>query len=495
MTAFRTWLDERLSKRAESKSVVALLLLLFVLAPFQRRFHGAVDSFSRKLTLPDFPLPEFFSTKVHLYISDFLVLILAVVLLVRFKVSLRELFFKGPSKYLTLLFFTSLLSLYFSITRAYALQYFLLLQFSMIFLFFNSICCAYDKIDLALFVRRCAWAILCVSCFECAISAYQYFYQESIGLRFLGEVDIHHFMFPNPSKHRWLLDNSEGSFFLYRSSGTFSHPNILGGFLFCSLLASYYLCMNEESKMRRLLVLLTIPLQIFTLYIAYSRSAMVALAVATFFWCFLQFKHLIRKQGIKSVSFKRLAILTSLVVSGGLAGVGLFYSQLSARGGIVNYNQVSQFADSERIHYLSIAAKMIEDHPLLGVGFNNFQLCVQQYLPEDTPHKFFSKVHNIYLLIASEIGVIGCSLFLLFLLAISRAAYKGIFKDTSLSNPQEKFFLAAVFLGLLVIGVFDFYLLNTQAGRILFFGFSAMLYAISKTLSKQTPIKGGYHVI
>lgn len=479
MTISKASFTDVRDRSKESKSILLLLFVLLALIPFQRRFHGCIDSFSRRLALPDFPIPEFFSTKVHLFIADPLILILTLVLLFRFKVSLRLFFWTGASKYLTLLFFVSLASLYFSITSHYSLQYFRLLQFSMAFLLFYSICSSRCQIDFSLFIRRLAWLLICISCLECLISVYQYFCQESIGLQFLGEPNMRHFPFVNPGKHRWLFDKilspAQSSDFLCRAMGTFPHPNILGGFLFCSLMASLYLWMKEEHRSRQMFLLGTILLQVFTLYIAYSRSAFLALGLSALFWCVLQFKAIVRQYGLHFLALRRLAIVSAALLTSGLIGIGLFFSQMSARGGIFNYNAVTQFADSERVQYLKMAFNMIQEHPLLGVGFNNFQLCSDPIQAACPGHIFFSKVHNIYLLVAAETGLIGGGLFLLFLISILKTAWHSLKTPT---DSQEKIFLLSVFLGFLLIGACDFYFLHTQHGRILFFGFSALLYAL-----------------
>ncbi|MGC2596039.1 MAG: O-antigen ligase family protein [Rhabdochlamydiaceae bacterium] len=450
------------------------LLSLFILLPFQRRFHGCVDSWSRKLTLPDFPLPEFFSKKIHLFITDIFILFLALILLFRFKVSLRQFFWEGPSKYLTLFFVTALISLFFSITGHYALQYLRLFQFSLIFLFFNAICAARREIDFPSFIHRLAWILLLISCIQCAIGIYQYFSQHALGLSFLGELDMRHFPFHNPGKHRWLFDKflptSHSSEFLYRASGTFSHPNILGGFLFCSVLASFYLFMKTEGK--RLLLIGVIALQIFTLYIVFSRSAIIALVLATLIWGWLQLREIIKRDGIRSPQFRRFSILASTIIISGLIGIAIFHSQLTARGGIINYNAVTNYADSERVQYLKMAVDMVKEHPLFGIGFNNFQLYEDPIQPGYPGHVFYSKVHNIYLLIASEMGLVSCGLFLLFIFSLLKRSWrKG-------STSPEKMFLLSVFWGLLFIGGCDFYLLHTPHGRILFFGFAALLYGV-----------------
>jgi O-antigen ligase len=488
MILVKAWFNQRLVSSKDNKGIVILLLVLFALIPFQRRFHGIIDSFSRKLTLPEFSLPEYFSTKVHLYVADLLILILCLTVLLRFKTSLRDFFWAGPSKYLTLLFFAALTSLIFSITRSYSLQYLLLIQFSMVFLLFNCIRCAQRKIDFLPLIKAFAWIILALSCVECLIAFSQYLQQASIGLRFLGEPNISHFPFANPGKHRWIFDQlfpSQPSVdYLYRASGTFSHPNILGGFVFCSLMASYYLFMSEKNKIRRSFVLGMLPLQIFTLYIAYSRSALLALAFSTLFWCFLQYKKIVAE---RQLDFKKIITLLTAIVILGSAGIGVFYSQLSARGGILNYNSVTQYADTERLEYTKIALKMIREHPLVGVGFNNFQLYLDQFQSPHTPHVLFAKVHNIYLLMASETGLIGGGLFLLFLWFVVKTAYRAIFPIDKTKCSQEILFLFAAFLGLLLIGCFDFYFLNTQTGRMLLFGFAALLYAVSKQEIAKKP--------
>ncbi len=466
-------------KLTESKALTFLFALVFILLPFQRRFHGCIDSWSRKITLPDFPLPHFFSKKIHLFITDPIFIILSLIFIIRYRVSLRAFFWEGPSKFLTLLFFTALTSLYISITHHYVLQYLLLLEFSFIFLFFNALCQARKKINFSQLVHFLAWTLVVVSCIQCSIGINQYFTQHSLGLSYLGEININHFPFQNPGKQRWLFDQIAGQELLYRASGTFSHPNILGGFLFCSLFATLYLFMKSETK--KLLLACIVFLQMFTLYVSYSRSAILAFILVILFWSFLQVKH----SGIRSPAFLKFAILGSLLILSGLLCIFLFYSQLTARGGILNYNAVAGYADSERVQYLKMAIDMIKDHPWFGIGFNNFQLYENPIQPSHPGHYFFSKVHNIYLLVAAETGLIGGALFALFIFAILQKGRRGLSHSVHL---QEKIFLFSVFIGLLFIGACDFYLLQTPHGRILFFGFAALCYSIQSPNSVQSTI-------
>ncbi len=462
--------------RFESKLPSFILLILFALIPFQRRFHGCVDSFSRTLKLPDFPLPDFFSTKIQLFLIDPIILILTLFLLLRFKTSLRDFFWHGPSKYLTLFFLFTLVSLFFSSTSHYSLQYFRLMQFSMVFLLFNTI--TQIKLDIATFIDRVAWVLVTVCCIECVIGIYQYFTQHSIGLHWLGETNVQLFRFQNPGKQRWFIDqilaSSNSPVMLIRTSGTFSHPNIFGGFLFCSLMSSLYLRMKEIQKRNKAFLLGAMLLQIFALYTTFSRSALLALIFAASIWLYLHFRQILKERATRALAFKRLALVVGILLGGGLMGLSLFFSQIVARGGIVNYNHIAQYSDNERLHYIKMTLVLIKEHPFFGVGFNNFQLYTDVNAKGPI---LFSKVHNIYLLIAAEMGLIGAALFALFIFTLVKNGTRSIFSS---AHFPQRCFLLSTFLGLLVIGCCDFYLIDSVHGRMLFFGFAALLAITSQ---------------
>ena len=64
-----------------------------------------------------------------------------------------------------------------------------------------------------------------------------------------------------------------------------------------------------------------------------------------------------------------------------------------------------------------VAINMIKEHPLLGVGLNNYTLVQRRYdhTPEDISVRYpDSSVHNLYLLYAAEMGIPGLMLFLWF---------------------------------------------------------------------------------
>jgi hypothetical protein len=435
------------------KSVASLLLLLIFVAPFQTRFHGFFDSVSRALTLPDVPLPEFFSRKIHLFATDLLVIGLVLFLFLRFHISLRAFFWEGPSKYLTLLFFALLLSTGTSITKTYALQYFRLFQFSLVFLLFHSIKSIGHKIDLARLVYKIAWLLVGISLFESLLSICQYFSQGAVGLKFLGEVSPKKFPFVSAGEHLSLLGKLFGSrvnaVCLYRASGTFLHPNILGGFLFCAMMASYYLCLVLTGLKKRIFLGGVLFLQFFALCLTFSRSALLALGIASAVWCVLQLRNILHSEGFSSAAFKRFRLVACIGFCSILMGICLLYPQLKQRGAFFDDNHNTLIADTERVIYMKSAVEMIKKHPILGVGHNNFQIYIHQMQARFQDQPLHSKVHNIYLLITSEAGFMGGGLFFLFLIAVLRSSWQGIVGDKKKGAPehcfQERAFLFCVF--------------------------------------------------
>ena len=96
------------------------------------------------------------------------------------------------------------------------------------------------------------------------------------------------------------------------------------------------------------------------LYIVlFPFTAILALSILVlFFWGFLQVRH----SGLRSPAFLKFSMLASALLLSGLLCLFLFYSQLTARGGILNYNAVANYADSERVQYLKMAVDMVKEH-------------------------------------------------------------------------------------------------------------------------------------
>ena len=100
---------------------------------------------------------------------------------------------------------------------------------------------------------------------------------------------------------------------------------------------------------------------------------------------------------------------------------------------------------------------MFEKNPVLGVGLNNFYNNLNPF-----SEKIFliQPVHNIFILVLSQTGIIGF-LFLLSILIL------GFVKMIKLKTNKPKY-LFCLFFSVCFLGMFDHYFLTLQQGQLLF---------------------------
>jgi O-Antigen ligase len=437
------------------KKISALLFLIILIMPFQTPiFHKTLKKLSLAVLPPH--LPAYFPHKIAFFPTEFLLL----ALLVLFRKKLAPFFWSGPSKYLSLLFAAGLISLMLSPTSTYLLMYTRFIEAALIIVLFHAISTTFDADAVIPFMKRLAYLFFFLSLFESGVALLQFFFQKSLGLKCIGECDLKNYTYPMAHAFRFIFDTRTEHHALIRASGTFPHPNIFGGFLFCALLNTFYLFFTQRKKK---LLLCGILIQIPALLLSFSRSALIACVCSTLLYFILSARNPDQRKSVWQLSLA----LTFL----GAVCLIFFYPQVSARGGILNYNRIAQGADSERLIYQNIALGMIKEHPLLGVGMNNFQIASPPFFPEG--RTFPSRVHNIYLLIAAETGLIGAAFFLLFLFSLLKKVRCAI-------ASREGVLLLSLFMGLLFIGGCDFYLLCTPHGQILFFTAAALFHVASK---------------
>jgi len=98
-----------------------------------------------------------------------------------------------------------------------------------------------------------------------------------------------------------------------------------------------------------------------------------------------------------------------------------------------------------RLNLMQSAFEMIKSHPFLGIGINNYARVMDDYVPFFLTQERWI-VHNHYLLVASETGLLGLGLFLILLVTLFRTAWRG----RRSSNPFISVFSVSIFFGLLI---------------------------------------------
>ena len=97
----------------------------------------------------------------------------------------------------------------------------------------------------------------------------------------------------------------------------------------------------------------------------------------------------------------------------------------------------------ERMNLTKVAWTMFESNPVLGVGFGTYDSVKRSYLPPGWSG-WLSTVHDRYLSTLAETGVVGITFFVLMLLMILVAAYRGIFEVHPAYRPFQISLVAGV---------------------------------------------------
>ena len=217
-----------------------------------------------------------------------------------------------------------------------------------------------------------------------------------------------------------------------RAIGTAIDPNTFGGMLilFASLTAPQLF--TRRPLFPRWLVAIMLGVEVLCLYLTYSRSAMVGLAVALAFIALLR--------------YRKLLLL-------GLLAIGLMLLLPQAQAYVARFIEGVQgqdLATQMRFGEYRDAALLISRYPVFGVGFSG------------TPDiDLYIGVSSVYLLLAEEMGLVGLAAFLL-----ATIAFFVLFLRTwraGISDVRREALLlgvAGAVAGLLVSGVFDHYLFN-----------------------------------
>jgi len=144
---------------------------------------------------------------------------------------------------------------------------------------------------------------------------------------------------------------------------------------------------------------------------------------------------------------------------------------------IYNFDETS---NKGRIQIWKETITSIGKHPLLGVGFGNFNYILGE---KATALKKGSSAHSIYLDIASEIGIFGLFVFLYILYNILKTAYLAYFK---IEKKYLKMFAGSFFVYFLWICAYSLFDIVVFNDKVLMFVviIVAILYSLNRITDK-----------
>ena len=342
--------------------------------------------------------------------------------------------------------------------------------------------------------------------FQSILAIFQFILQHSVGLFWLKESLIS----PDISGVAKIIFANH---ILIRAYGTLPHPNILGGFLVFSIISTLlYIklfhhtkgranaCLAEDGESRRVeqfrdwkklfhveqFARVSLVIQIFGLFLTFSKSAIIGLLLGLVYLYWEKIRKMFhRAKGRAGVEHSLLIsklfhvehfviiviiLLAILLILFKLDWFSFVEKSFIERGfytetslNMIGINVPPSFAELR-----TGKRGTIIDHPCIGLGNGQFILNIEQYSPVNPQDWQFQPVHNVWLLIFSELGLIGLGLFLGFIFGIIKNCSTTPKGGQAWNNLLIRRYVMGFLIAIFFISMFDHYLWDIQAGIIIF---------------------------
>lgn len=217
--------------------------------------------------------------------------------------------------------------------------------------------------------------------------------KRTFGLGFLGEREL-----------LWLVEVGEQT--LSRAGGTLGHANVMASYLELLLPLTLALSLLRMRTRYRVALITLLGLGTAAMIRTLSRSGWVGLALGSLLTLWL----IARRKGFRLRRLRRALMplgMTMVLIT------ILFWHPITVR-----LFAPMPYSVSFRLKLAQGALEMIKAQPLIGVGLNTFREVMTDfpslYLFAARP----APVHNIYLLVAAETGILGLLFFLWLLIGI-----------------------------------------------------------------------------
>lgn len=282
--------------------------------------------------------------------------------------------------------------------------------------------------------------------FESTLAILQYLNQGSLNgvFYFFGERAF-------TSSTPGIANASINGTLILRPYATFSHPNVLAGYLLVAMVLVWNFVLTNKNRIMQVLGAVSLLVSSIALLLTFSRVAILLWIVLVLFAVGQRVLGKIKKPRAKILAGFLAVIIVALIVL-----LPLTHEIVSR----FTQSSLSEESVTERTELLAASWQVIQQYPLLGVGLDNFIPAVAFLRKPGPLGLYLQPVHNIFFLIMTETGLIGLGLFLWLLAITIRRVYK---QKAALKSP-----FAALLIIVLTSGMFDHYWLTLQQGQLLF---------------------------
>ena len=232
-----------------------------------------------------------------------------------------------------------------------------------------------------------------------------------------------------------------------RFTGGLADPNFLAAAVVASLAMCGFMLASESRLSARLLLLGFAAVDAVALVETQSRGGLISLAVVLVIACLF------------AGSLRGRAVAVALVVVS--LGVG-YYAVVAPAAVRERATNISEQGSAGRIDTWRIGLEMANDHPLTGVGLNNFRIAEARYLAKSVNLTLVQQfrelrvvTHNTYLEILAELGAIGLALFLGVVLLAVGIALRSLRTFSEFGDPSTDHLVRGMIVG--VVGLLAAY--------------------------------------
>jgi len=300
---------------------------------------------------------------------------------------------------------------------------------------------------------------------------------------------------------------------MIRSYGTFPHPNILAGYLVITILITLFLFLIIPRNNTNVNVYIYLPkylsrlvydanllifmlvLQLFGLLATFSRAGFFSLFIILIINVFLLYNNVSRETLLNqfklavSVGFSRRnlfkcgSVFVLMLVF--MLGLSIFVYRMQNE--FIGHQSLQ-----DRILLENVSRETIYHNPIFGVGLGAYVLNLRDnYSSIITSSWQYQPDHNMYLLIASEIGIFGLVMYfyILFLLYNRYSKISANSKNVSYFASNMGILFRSVVTVIFILGFFDHYFW-TSTQMMLFewiiFGMVIGFYEYTHNVSRET---------
>lgn len=226
--------------------------------------------------------------------------------------------------------------------------------------------------------------------------------------------------------------------------GAFSDPNRGATIASISIMLCLYFFTTKKHLLLRVLLLFSILLAFFYLVLSDSRTGLLTLICAVFFWTFIKISlsHAANLNWWKRIFILILSVLIAVGAGAAIQGGKIVYNQTISY--LTTHNNISymheentqierEYGDdvdisNRRFELWESGLSLFKTAPITGVGFRNILPATQERVPDaysvNNSYTQFNAFHNMWVDILASQGIIGFVIFFPFILGCAIKGFK-----------------------------------------------------------------------